>query len=103
MNETKVTNFKTSIIPIHFIAIGSCNLVQFEQELPPLYQNMVQVPGIDAKKLGTIGGSVMLADFCPYIQEFTWRSNGATKVHIKKMIITFLFLNIKIFFKTKAN
>merc|ERR1739844_356990 len=32
-------------------SIGSCNLVQFEQELPPLYQNTVQVPGIDAKKL----------------------------------------------------
>jgi len=22
------------------------------------------------------GGSVALADYCPYIQEFTWRSNN---------------------------
>ena len=60
-------------------SIGSCNLVQYGQDLPPIYQNMKNVKGIDSKDIGMVGGSVMLADFCPYIQEFTWRSNGATK------------------------
>ena len=28
------------------------------------------------KDVGFYGGSVALADYCPYIQEFTWRSNN---------------------------
>ena len=28
------------------------------------------------KDVGYYGGSVALADYCPYIQEFTWRSNN---------------------------
>ena len=27
-------------------------------------------------QVGHYGGSVALADYCPYIQEFTWRSNN---------------------------
>jgi leishmanolysin-like peptidase len=28
------------------------------------------------RDVGYYGGSVALADYCPYIQEFTWRSNN---------------------------
>lgn len=31
------------------------------------------VPRSDAAK---VGSSVTLADFCPYVQEFTWRTTG---------------------------
>ena len=31
------------------------------------------MPGV---QVGHYGGSVALADYCPYIQEFTWRSNN---------------------------
>ena len=60
-------------------AIGSCNLVQFGSTLPPLYQNFDTIEGIDPKEIGTVGGSVTLADFCPYIQEFTWKSQGTSR------------------------
>lgn len=60
-------------------AIGSCNLVQFGSTLPPLYQNFDAIEGIDPKEIGTVGASVTLADFCPYIQEFTWKSQGTSR------------------------
>ena len=40
------------------------------------YQNFDQVPQVPASKTGYYGGSVILADYCPYIQEFTWKSNN---------------------------
>ena len=55
-------------------AVGSCNLVQYSQPLPPIYQNFEEVPGVESKNIANVGGSVTLADFCPYIQEFTWKS-----------------------------
>ena len=55
-------------------AVGSCNLVQYGSALPPIYQNFDKVENVDEKSISQIGGSVTLADFCPYIQEFTWKS-----------------------------
>jgi leishmanolysin-like peptidase len=59
-------------------SVGSCNLVQFGQDLAPIYQNFDILDGVDAKDIGKVGGSVTLADFCPYIQEFTWKSDSSS-------------------------
>lgn len=58
-------------------AVGSCNLVQFSSDLPPMYQNFDFLEGVE--DVAKVGGSVTLADFCPYIQEFTWKSEDTTK------------------------
>jgi hypothetical protein len=41
-----------------------------------MFQNFQDIPHVPSHKLGYFGGSVALADYCPYIQEFTWRSNN---------------------------
>ena len=40
------------------------------------FQNFESIPHVLNKDVGYYGGSVALADYCPYIQEFTWRSNN---------------------------
>ncbi len=39
-------------------------------------QNFESIPHIADAEVSYYGGSVALADYCPYIQEFTWRSNN---------------------------
>lgn len=41
-----------------------------------LFQNFKSIPHVIESDVGFFGGSVALADYCPYIQEFTWRSNN---------------------------
>jgi hypothetical protein len=41
-----------------------------------IFQNFEKIPHVDSSSVGYYGGSVALADYCPYIQEFTWRSNN---------------------------
>ena len=41
-----------------------------------LLQNFDAIPHVNPYEVGFYGGSVALADYCPYIQEFTWRSNN---------------------------
>ena len=72
-----------------------CNLVHHGHSLPPPFQNFDVIPHVTARDVGHYGGSVALADYCPYIQvetstsssikpvelhvnvqEFTWRSNN---------------------------
>ncbi len=55
-------------------SVGSCNLVQFRSPLPEKFQNFRSVDGVSKRDLGRVGSSVALADFCPYVQEFTWRT-----------------------------
>jgi len=57
-------------------SVALCNLVQLAYPLPAIYQNFNGIPHIDQDDLPFYGGSVALADFCPYIQEFTWRSDN---------------------------
>ncbi|KAJ8950378.1 hypothetical protein NQ314_007917 [Rhamnusium bicolor] len=38
--------------------------------------NFDYIQYVETGKEGLYGGSVSLADYCPYIQEFTWRSNN---------------------------
>ena len=40
------------------------------------WQNFESIPHIPDTEVSYYGGSVALADYCPYIQEFTWRSNN---------------------------
>jgi len=57
-------------------SVGSCNLVMYEEELPAIYQNFETVEGVSRRDIGKVGSSVTLADFCPYVQEFTWQGGG---------------------------
>ncbi|XP_060515832.1 leishmanolysin-like peptidase [Cylas formicarius] len=57
------------------LSVALCNLVKHEQELPQIYQNFDYLSNVETGNEGFYGGSVSLADYCPYIQEFTWKSN----------------------------
>ena len=57
-------------------SVGSCNLVEYSQDLPEIYQNFKSVAGVEDRNVARLGSSVTLADFCPYVQEFTWRGGG---------------------------
>ena len=48
----------------------------FSESLPELYQNFASLPGVNDDDVGGYGGSVTLADFCPFVQEFTWTGGG---------------------------
>ena len=39
-------------------------------------QNFDSIPHVQPGQESFYGGSVSLADYCPYIQEFTWRSKN---------------------------
>jgi hypothetical protein len=39
-------------------------------------QNFDSIPHVKPGQESFYGGSVSLADYCPYIQEFTWRSKN---------------------------
>lgn len=39
-------------------------------------QNFDSIPHVKEGREAYYGGSVSLADYCPYIQEFTWRSKN---------------------------
>ncbi|KAF6217234.1 hypothetical protein GE061_001588 [Apolygus lucorum] len=67
--ETECTDDRTSV--------ALCNLVSYyPQTLPEQYQNFGHIPHIPEGEEGYYGGVVSLADYCPYIQEFTWRSQN---------------------------
>ena len=54
-------------------SIATCNLVQYEQNLSVEYQNFLSgsISGISGFE-EQYGGSVALADYCPFYQGFTW-------------------------------
>lgn len=57
-------------------AVALCNLMEYPKDLPAQFQNFETIPGLkNPKDAARFGGSVNLADYCPYIQEFTWKSN----------------------------
>ncbi|KAL7730250.1 hypothetical protein ACLKA6_016516 [Drosophila palustris] len=57
-------------------SVALCNLIKHDFELPKVYQNFDSLNNIKSGEEGHYGGSVSLADHCPYIQEFTWRSKN---------------------------
>ncbi|XP_077284590.1 leishmanolysin-like peptidase, invadolysin isoform X2 [Arctopsyche grandis] len=54
-------------------SVALCNLIIHDKPLPPLYQHFDWIPDAEPGTESYYGGSVSLADYCPYIQEFTWR------------------------------
>ncbi|KAL1130168.1 hypothetical protein AAG570_013106 [Ranatra chinensis] len=57
-------------------SVALCNLIEYSQILPPFYQNFDSIPQVPRGQEGFYGGSVILSDYCPYIQEFAWRSQN---------------------------
>lgn len=57
-------------------SVGSCNMVKFSRRIPKIYRNFNEVDGVKSSDLNYVGSTVTLADFCPYVQEFTWKSNN---------------------------
>ncbi|XP_063220729.1 leishmanolysin-like peptidase [Bacillus rossius redtenbacheri] len=57
-------------------AVALCNLVAHREPVPLLYQNFDRIPHVPRGQEPLYGGSVAMADYCPYVQEFTWRSNN---------------------------
>ncbi|XP_026464697.1 leishmanolysin-like peptidase [Ctenocephalides felis] len=66
--QTECTDDRTSV--------ALCNLVEHAEELPRKYQNFDEINHVESGREGFYGGSVTLSDYCPYIQEFTWRSKN---------------------------
>lgn len=56
-------------------SVALCNLREYEQKVEQLFQNFDYIPNVKNESLPLYGGSVALADYCPYIQEFTWKLN----------------------------
>jgi len=57
-------------------SVGSCNLVKYERKVPSIYQNYDYIDGLEKKETEYVGSSVILADFCSYVQEFSWLGGG---------------------------
>lgn len=57
-------------------SVALCNLVRHDKPLAKEYQNFDTIPYVASGEEEYYGGSVSLADYCPYIQEFTWRSKN---------------------------
>ncbi|CAH2065123.1 unnamed protein product, partial [Iphiclides podalirius] len=54
-------------------ALVLCNLVRHDTILPRAYQHFDLLPNVPPGEEAHYGGSVSLADYCPYLQEFTWK------------------------------
>lgn len=50
----------------------------YKKPLPADYRNFNFLDGVKSEGLKHYGGSVELADFCPYNQEFEWRAVNTT-------------------------
>ncbi|XP_023446727.1 leishmanolysin-like peptidase isoform X2 [Dasypus novemcinctus] len=57
-------------------AVAVCNLQKFLKPLPQEYQYFDELSGIPAEDLAYYGGSVEIADYCPFRQEFSWHLSG---------------------------
>ncbi|KAJ2942355.1 hypothetical protein O0L34_g15904 [Tuta absoluta] len=54
-------------------AVVLCNLVRHDHILPRQYQHFEILDNVPPGDEAHYGGSVSLADYCPYLQEFTWK------------------------------
>lgn len=57
-------------------AVAVCNLQKFPKPLPQEYQYFDELTGVPAEDLPYYGGSVEIADYCPFSQEFSWHLSG---------------------------
>ncbi|KHN87331.1 Leishmanolysin-like peptidase [Toxocara canis] len=53
--------------------------IPYRQSLPQDYRNFDSLSGVHADGVKHYGGSVELADFCPYNQEFEWKASNSTE------------------------
>ncbi|CAF3448418.1 unnamed protein product, partial [Rotaria socialis] len=54
-----------------------CNLVEYADPIPAEYQIFDSLPNItDQNEIARFGGHVMLADYCPYNQELTYKNTN---------------------------
>jgi len=77
--NTLMQNSEKTFCTADRAAIGSCNLVVYDQNLPDIYQNFDAIENVDRRDIRKVGSAVTLADYCPYVQEFSWRGGGKTK------------------------
>uniref|UniRef100_A0A158P6U1 Leishmanolysin-like peptidase n=1 Tax=Angiostrongylus cantonensis TaxID=6313 RepID=A0A158P6U1_ANGCA len=59
-------------------SLALCNLVPYKKELPVQFRNYAAINGVSEEGVKHYGGSVELADFCPYSQEFEWKLPNTT-------------------------
>lgn len=59
-------------------SLALCNLIPYKKPLPVDYRNFAFLAGVRQEGLRHYGGSVELADFCPYNQEFEWKAVNST-------------------------
>uniref|UniRef100_A0A7M4E4Q5 Leishmanolysin-like peptidase n=1 Tax=Crocodylus porosus TaxID=8502 RepID=A0A7M4E4Q5_CROPO len=57
-------------------AVAVCNLQKFPKQLPQEYQYFDSLSGVPIEDLPYYGGSVEIADYCPFSQEFSWHLSG---------------------------
>ncbi|XP_062908505.1 leishmanolysin-like peptidase isoform X6 [Mobula hypostoma] len=57
-------------------AVAVCNLEKYPVPVPKEYQYFDHLDGIPEKELRYYGGSVEIADYCPFTQEFSWYISG---------------------------
>ncbi|XP_064595242.1 leishmanolysin-like peptidase isoform X2 [Liolophura sinensis] len=57
-------------------SVALCNLVEYppSRPIPRQFQYFRDIPSIPGSDPRDFGGSVFLADYCPFIQDFTWKS-----------------------------
>ncbi|KAG7330970.1 hypothetical protein KOW79_004939 [Hemibagrus wyckioides] len=58
------------------LAVAVCNLQKYPRPLPQEYRYFDSIPGVAEEDLSFYGGSVEIADFCPFSQEFSWHLSG---------------------------
>ncbi|XP_070535465.1 leishmanolysin-like peptidase isoform X2 [Ptychodera flava] len=58
-------------------SLALCNIHKYDIDLPVEYQYFNKLDGISDHELGKYGGSVEMADFCPFHQELEWESDTA--------------------------
>ncbi|XP_041371859.1 leishmanolysin-like peptidase [Gigantopelta aegis] len=56
-------------------SVALCNLVEYTKPLEPGYQYFTSLEGVSSSEVNRFGGSVQLADFCPFLQEFSWTNH----------------------------
>ncbi|XP_064420026.1 leishmanolysin-like peptidase isoform X2 [Latimeria chalumnae] len=57
-------------------AVAVCNLKKYPDRLPYEYQYFDNLDGVPVKDLPYYGGSVEIADYCPFGQDFSWHLSG---------------------------
>lgn len=57
-------------------SVALCNLIEYQNNMPARYQYFDTIPGIPKHAVGKYAGSVQLADYCPYLQEFSWTDDA---------------------------